>query len=62
MAPAHAPRRGPTERRFDDIYNACEHERSERSELGLLDPAEAYDYVAHVRERCSGGCRRAPSR
>jgi iron(II)-dependent oxidoreductase len=41
----------PTERRFDDIYNACEHERSERSELGLLDPAEAYEYVAHVRER-----------
>ena len=41
----------PTERRFDDIYNACEHERSERSALGLLEPAEAYDYVAHVRER-----------
>jgi gamma-glutamyl hercynylcysteine S-oxide synthase len=41
----------PTERRFDDIYNACEHERSERSQLGLLEPAGAYEYVAHVRER-----------
>ncbi len=41
----------PTERRFDDIYNACEHERSERSALGLLEPADAYDYVADVRER-----------
>ena len=41
----------PTERRFDDIYNACEHERSERAELGLLEPADAYAYVDHVRER-----------
>ena len=41
----------PTERRFDDIYNACEHERSERGGLGLLAPADAYDYVAHVRGR-----------
>jgi gamma-glutamyl hercynylcysteine S-oxide synthase len=41
----------PTESRFDDIYNACEHERSERGELGLLAPSDAYDYVAHVRER-----------
>jgi gamma-glutamyl hercynylcysteine S-oxide synthase len=41
----------PTERRFDNIYNACEHERSERGGLGLLAPADAYDYVAHVRGR-----------
>jgi gamma-glutamyl hercynylcysteine S-oxide synthase len=41
----------PTERRFDDIYNACEHERSERAELGLLEPADAYAYIDHVRER-----------
>src|SRR5207342_2520377 len=41
----------PTERRFDDIYNACEHERSERSELGLLEPVDAYAYIDHVRER-----------
>src|SRR4249919_3229496 len=40
-----------TERRFDDIYNACEHERSERSELGLLEPVDAYAYIDHVRER-----------
>ena len=41
----------PTEQRFDDIYTACEHERSERAELGLLAPTDAYDYVAHVRGR-----------
>jgi gamma-glutamyl hercynylcysteine S-oxide synthase len=41
----------PTEQRFDDIYNACEHERSERGELGLLAPADAYDYIEHVRGR-----------
>src|SRR4029078_3647002 len=41
----------PTEQRFDDIYTACEHERSERAELGLLAPTDAHDYVAHVRGR-----------
>jgi gamma-glutamyl hercynylcysteine S-oxide synthase len=42
---------GPTEERFDDIYVACEHERSERAELDLLAPGDALDYVASVRER-----------
>lgn len=42
---------GPTEARFDDIYNACEHGRSERARLDLLDPVSAGEYIDDVRER-----------
>lgn len=42
---------GPTDARFDEIYTACEHERSERVGLDLLAPDEALAYVASVRAR-----------
>jgi iron(II)-dependent oxidoreductase len=35
----------------DDVYDAFQHDRSERPELPLLQPAEALAYVAEVRER-----------
>ncbi len=35
----------------DDVYDAFSHERSERSTLPLLTPAEAREYAARVRER-----------
>jgi iron(II)-dependent oxidoreductase len=40
-----------TDARYDDIYDAFRHERSERPSLPLLAPAEARAYIASVRER-----------
>jgi gamma-glutamyl hercynylcysteine S-oxide synthase len=41
----------PTDPRFDDIYDAFRHPRSERPTLDILGPSEARDYVADVRKR-----------
>lgn len=41
----------PTNPRFDDIYDAFRHPRSERPTLDILGPSEARDYVADVRKR-----------
>lgn len=41
----------PTDPRFDDIYDAFRHPRSERPTLDILGPSEARDFVAGVRER-----------
>ena len=41
----------PTDPRFDDIYDAFRHPRSERPTLDILGPAEARDFVADVRKR-----------
>jgi len=35
----------------DELYDAFEHERSERATLPLLSPAEAREYLERVRER-----------
>jgi iron(II)-dependent oxidoreductase len=37
--------------RYDDIYDAFRHSRSSRTELALLGPQAARDYLADVRER-----------
>jgi iron(II)-dependent oxidoreductase len=42
---------GPTEGRFDDVYDAFSHPRAERRELDLLDAPRARAYAARVRER-----------
>jgi iron(II)-dependent oxidoreductase len=42
---------GPTESRFDDVYDAFSHPRAERRDLELLDAPRARSYAARVRER-----------
>lgn len=42
---------GPTDPRYDDLYDAFAHPRRERSELPTLGPEEARAYVADVRAR-----------
>ena len=42
---------GPTDARFDDVYDASAHPRNERSELDLLEPRDARSYAAEVRRR-----------
>ncbi|MDQ3890131.1 MAG: ergothioneine biosynthesis protein EgtB [Actinomycetota bacterium] len=37
--------------RYDDIYDAFRHERSERPSLPLLPPSQARGYIGFVRER-----------
>ena len=41
----------PTDPRFDDIYDAFRHPRSERPTLDILGPSDARDYIADVRKR-----------
>lgn len=41
----------PGHAEHDDVYDAFAHERSERAELPLLDPASARAFVADVRRR-----------
>jgi iron(II)-dependent oxidoreductase len=41
----------PTDPRFDDIYDAFRHPRSERPTLDILGPNEARDFIADVRKR-----------
>jgi iron(II)-dependent oxidoreductase len=41
----------PTDPRFDDIYDAFRHPRSERPTLDILGPSDARDFVADVRKR-----------
>ncbi len=43
--------RGPTDARFDDLYDAFSHERSERGALPLLRPDETRAFLADVRRR-----------
>ena len=42
---------GPTDPRFDDLYDAFRHPRRERVDLPILDPAGARAYAADVRAR-----------
>ena len=41
----------PADRRFDDIYDAFRHPRSERSRLDILGPAAAREFDVEVRAR-----------
>ncbi|MGZ4757381.1 MAG: ergothioneine biosynthesis protein EgtB [Acidimicrobiia bacterium] len=41
----------PTDPRFDDVYDAFRHPRSERPTLDILGPSEARDFLADVRTR-----------
>jgi len=41
----------PTNPRFDDVYDAFRHPRATRTQLDLLDPAEARQFAADVRKR-----------
>jgi iron(II)-dependent oxidoreductase len=40
-----------TDARYDDIYDAFRHPRSERPTLDILGPADAREYIAGVRKR-----------
>lgn len=44
----------PTDRRFDDVYDAFKHSRAERPTLDLLDVGPARAFAAAVRERVLG--------
>jgi iron(II)-dependent oxidoreductase len=48
----------PTDRAFDDVYDAFKHPRRERVDLPILDPAGARRFVADVRERSLDGLAR----
>jgi iron(II)-dependent oxidoreductase len=39
----------PADRRFDDIYDAFRHPRSERARLDILGPAAAREFDVEVR-------------
>ena len=41
----------PTDPRYDDLYDAFKHPRRERSELDILEPADARAFAADVRRR-----------
>ncbi|MGA8117741.1 MAG: ergothioneine biosynthesis protein EgtB [Actinocatenispora sp.] len=41
----------PMRPEIDSVYDAFEHPRAERPSLPLLDPAEAHEYLGHVRRK-----------
>src|SRR4051794_28300446 len=51
----------PTDRSFDDVYDAFKHPRRERSTLDILDPAGARAYVASVRAHALDVLARTPA-
>ena len=52
----------PIASRYDDLYDAFQHERNERGDLPLLDPAAARAYAADVRSPRTRGARPCRSR